>query len=115
MGIDALIMNYLHISVVKLSVQSAKVPVLQTQVNWSIIQVQQLAQLSNIIPSDSMATPNPVQAGLSLRTIGSKEEFYGKLESIRKCPIQKYKTPLTPSSHPIPSTESSNLTVLPIG
>ena len=84
MGIGASIMNYLHMSVVKLSVQSAKVPVLQTQVNWSIAQVQQLAQLSNMMPSGSMATPNPVQAGLNLGTIGSKEEFYGKLESIRK-------------------------------
>ena len=58
-----------------------------------------------------MATPNLVQADLNLGMIGSKEEFYDKLELIRKRPIEKCKTPLTPFS----SDESSNLTPIPIG
>jgi hypothetical protein len=111
MVIGASITNYLHMSVVKLSVQSAKVPVLQMQVNRSIVQVSQLEQLLNMMPSDSIATINPVQADLNLGTIGSKEEFYDKLELIRKSPIEKCKTPLTPFS----SDESSNLTAILIG
>lgn len=64
--------------------QSAKVPVLWMQANWSIVQLQQLEQLSNTILSESMATPKPVQVDLKPGTTDSKEDFYDKYESTRR-------------------------------
>lgn len=115
MAIGVSIMNYLHTSVVKSSVRPAKVPVLWTLVNWSVVQAQQREQRSSTFQSDSMATLKPIRVDLNPGTFGSKEEFYDKHESIQNCPIEKCKTPLTPFSQPIPSIESSNLMVLAIG